>query len=496
MKKEELYIGVDQGSSATKGIVLDQDGVLVGECTTPAPEIHRNGAVVEQDPAKLLESVQQTLSKVLSIAKDDGRPLRAWGLAVQRSGVLAWHADTGEVVHPMITWADTRTQQTIDAFGPGVERISNATGLPVLANFAGPKIHLLQKRFLDPKILVATLDSYLLYRLTQGKVFITEDTMAARTMLYALAFQGWSEELCRQFVVDRHRLAPIRASLSRHAVVEGVPLEALLGDQQAALLGRLNSANRALLNLGTIASLCKHTGSTMVRKPTIRTSVLYSRNNASSTTRDITYLAEGIAPEAGTVLLEPRRRQWSADAKEVNAQCEAAWSANPAGLAVAYWRAKERSMPTWPHGIPNVTVCRPGAQTMDRVRAVVENVGNLIVRVIEEFSDKGLLGEQFPAQIDLAGGASELDYLMQYIADVSGHTFHKLPAREAGARGAALAAIMSVSPRIDVGALNDVAPLKTYRCVDPDRRKRYLMWQRMEQDVLNKRLPAQAEVEE
>jgi sugar (pentulose or hexulose) kinase len=232
-----------------------------------------------------------------------------------------------------------------------------------------------------------------------------------------------------------------------------------------------------------------------VRKPTIRTSVLYSRYNSTSTTRDIIYLVEGIAPEAGTVLLEPLRRQWSSDSKAVNAQCEAAWKANPAGLAIAYWRGKEPLLPTWPKGIPNVTVCKPGAQMVDRVRAVVENVGNLIVRVIEEFADKGLLGEQLPTHIDLSGGASELDYLMQYIADVSGHTLHKLPAREAGARGAALAAMMSVYPGADVKALNNTSPIKTYRCLDPDRRKRYLMWQRMEQDVLNHRIPPQAEVE-
>jgi sugar (pentulose or hexulose) kinase len=115
--------------------------------------------------------------------------------------------------------------------------------------------------------------------------------------------------------------------------------------------------------------------------------------------------------------------------------------------------------------------------------------------MIEEFADKGLLGEKFPAELDVAGGGSELDYLIQYIADVSGHVLHRLPTRDAGARGAALCAWMSCMGQFDAHALNTDEPEKSYRCESPDRRQRYLMWQRMEQDVLNKTLPPNATIE-
>jgi sugar (pentulose or hexulose) kinase len=140
-------------------------------------------------------------------------------------------------------------------------------------------------------------------------------------------------------------------------------------------------------------------------------------------------------------------------------------------------------------------VCKPGASVADRTRAVVENVGNHIVKMLSEFSEKGLLGTDGSAEIDVAGGGSELNFLMQYVADVSGHTLHRLPAREAGARGAALAAWMSTHSQPHAHALNSDAPTKIFTSSNPERRKRYLMWQRMEQDVARNQIPASAEVE-
>ena len=115
--------------------------------------------------------------------------------------------------------------------------------------------------------------------------------------------------------------------------------------------------------------------------------------------------------------------------------------------------------------------------------------------MLEEFSEKELLGENFPAEIDIAGGGSELDYLMQYVADVSGHTLRRLQAKEAGARGVALAAMLSACGKGEFRDYNTEAPDRCFVCERPDRRKRYLMWQRLEHDVLHNALPPHAEVE-
>ena len=95
----------------------------------------------------------------------------------------------------------------------------------------------------------------------------------------------------------------------------------------------------------------------------------------------------------------------------------------------------------------------------------------------------------------MAGGGSELGYLLQYISDVSGHILHRLATHEAGSRGAALCAWMSVNNEFEAHQFNQQEPSRSYRCERPERRKRYLMWQRLEQDTLNGALPAHAEVE-
>jgi glycerol kinase len=496
--RSELFLGIDQGSSATKGIVIDQSGLTLAEWSLAVPEVLRNGRCVEQDPSALLASVEEAIQKGLSVSELDGRPIRAWGLAAQRSGVLAWESQSGAVVHPMITWADTRTQPIIDGFALGVEKISSITGIPTIPNFAAPKIHLLQKQFLDPAIYVATLDTYLLNRLSRGAAFVTDDTMAARTMLYALEERSWSDWLCSRFDIDRRRIARITPSLSLHLQYPTdngeLPLMAVLGDQQAALIGRWSRERRPLLNLGTIASLTFNTGAQIVRKPALKSSVLYSRHIPGVAYRDLQYLIETTSSVTGTVLLELVRLGLIGAMSELDQVCLQAYDNNPAGLATAYWINRERVTPAWPNGVSNVTVCRPGAGIPDRVRAVVENVGNLIVRMIEECSEKGLLGDRFPAEIEVAGGGAGSNYLMQYIADVSGHILHRSDARDAGARGAALAAWMSVYAQGDPQGLLTWGRKDIFKCTTPERRKRYLAWLRMEQDVLNRTLPAHAEV--
>jgi sugar (pentulose or hexulose) kinase len=251
-----------------------------------------------------------------------------------------------------------------------------------------------------------------------------------------------------------------------------------------------------LLNLGTIASLCFNTGAQIVRKPALKTSVLYSRMPPAVSYHDLQYMIEITSSVTGTVLLEPLRRAWVSDTTELDAACQRAYDANPAGLATAYWVNRDAVTNNWPQGVANVTVCRAGAETADRVRAIVENVGNLIVRMIEECAEKGLFGERFPAEINVAGGGSGSQYLMQYIADVSGYILHRLDARDAGTRGAAMAAWMSVYGESEPKQLAVRDAATTFACTNPERRKRYMAWLRMEQDVLNRALPAHAEIEE
>lgn len=490
-----LYLGIDQGSSATKGILIDREGRTHAEFYVAVPARVEEERKVEQDPEGLLSSVVELFNKAREWARINDASIEVMGIAAQRSGVLAWRAADGVPVHPMITWADTRTHPIIQSFGPGSERISTLTGLPTIPNFAAGKIHLLQRAFQDPTIKVGTLDSFLLYRLSARAQFATEDTMAARTMLYALKEGKWSETSCGDFKVDMRRLAPIHPSLHLHATYEGVPIVALLGDQQAAVIGRPGGTGFALLNLGTISSLIVETGQLVKTFPGLMASVLFSREKVRGEPRVMEYLVETTSAITGTVLLEPIRRGWCKDSSELNALCESSYRDAPMGRAIAYLVHHRPTAPWYPESTPNVFVCKPEATTADRVRAVVENVGNLVARMIEEFADKGLLGPDINNEIVVTGGGSDLDYLLQYLADITGRTLHRMKVREATARGAALAAIMQKHNLTSARDLTAEAPAKSYRTENPDRRRRFLMWCKLEQDLLNKALPPHAEVE-
>ena len=273
------YLGIDQGSSSTKGVLINAFGQSVADFTVAVPPRVEVGRTVEQDAEGLLSSVVEVTLKAKQWASANSSKIVAAGLAVQRSGVLAWRASDGVPLHPMITWADTRTFPITQSFGSHAEHISYLTGLPTIPNFAAGKIHLLQRQFVEPSVKVGTLESFLLYRMSGRQVFVTEETMAARTMLYALATGAWSEALCRDFKVDRSRLAAIRPSIASYTTFEEVPFVAVLGDQQAAVLGRPGESGYALLNLGTIASLVVETGQRIVQKTGLMTSVLFARED-------------------------------------------------------------------------------------------------------------------------------------------------------------------------------------------------------------------------
>ncbi len=489
------YLGIDQGSSSTKGVLIDVSGHSVADFTVAVPPRIEVERTVEQDAEGLLSSVVEVVLKAKQWANANDSKIVAAGLAVQRSGVLAWRALDGVPLHPMITWADTRTFPIIQSFGPQAERISDLTGLPTIPNFAAGKIHLLQRKFLEPSVKVGTLESFLLYRLSGRQVFATEETMAARTMLYGIKSGTWSDLLCRDFKIDQSRLAPIRPSVAPYSTVEEIPFVVVIGDQQAAVLGRPGESGYALLNLGTIASLVVETGQRIVQKTGLMTSLLFSREDRH--TKEITkeYLVEITSAITGTVLMEPLRKGWCQDAAELHALCERSYEAQPEGIATAYFVNHRPSPPWHPERTPNALFCKPNATIADKVRAIVENVGNLIVRMIEEFNDKGLLGPDENNEIVVTGGGSELDYLLQYIADVSGRTLHRMPTREATARGAALAALIYAEERSSTRDFTTEPPRKSYEPTHPERRRRYLMWQKLEHDLLHGRLPSTVEIE-
>lgn len=538
-----LYLGIDQGSSSTKAVLLSlpegdywnrRDIVSVlDELIIPVPKIIYGDSTAEQNPEALLATINEVIDWGSRRAEELRRPLSAIGLALQRSGVLAWDHMTGQPLTNVITWADTRFKAEIEALKSVAPHIHRLTGLSPLPNFAAPKIAYLQKIYANSSVHVGTLDSFIMFRLSgDAKIFVTEDTMASRTLLYDLKCGGWTQELCRIFNIEQDRLPKIQPSFGEHLKVRLsnqslVPITALLGDQQAAILGRGlnqgadlgsdvgavacgNTQRGALLNLGTIASLLVNLGErcdvvpsgALPQIPQLKTNVLCSEDFGHSKRR--LFIVEMTSPITGRLLLEPQNRGLCQGLEELQELCEESWEFTPIPLIKPLFEDLLQSIqieeiPTyeavntdasrealklfesldqitlWPEDeldqlFSNQACGEVEISIADQARAVVESVGNVLNIMILIFSKSGLIdgvGRDFGVysgsdlrgldeayqgtaasrsgpRLAVAGGATKLKYLLEYVSRRSGYEFDLTAGQDNGAIGAGWAAARGI----------------------------------------------------
>lgn len=459
-----FFLGIDQGTRSTKGVLLDSDGNQRFEHALAVGYTRNEGPHVEQDPEDLLASILEVVAAAKRFVAGDGGVIDSIGFACQRSGVCGWQKGSGKVLHPLITWADRSTAPLIEKLGEKREIVFERTTLPVTAHYAAGKIALLQKKFPGGAAHVGTLDSFVLYRVSNGKLFAIEDSMASRTMLYGAKSGAWDPELCRIFDVDEGRLPTIRPSLDEFGKISAVPLAALLGDQQAALLGRLAPRINAVLNLGSIASLCVPLGPKLRSEPGYITSILYSQRRRE-TSRDSEdwqrqYLIEAISNASADLLDELVQAGHVAAPTEIGAAAQR--SLTRGAKAVVFFPRGGTGTPDWRYGLPDLVSGWDGHDHDDFVRAVVENLAGFVIQNVIDLQRLKVLPAH-GVKIAVTGGISEIDYLLQYIADCADVEVVRFGSRESTARGAALAAMISRGKIEDPRSCNHEAPAATFR---------------------------------
>lgn len=402
--KNYSILGIDQGSSATKAVLINEQKEIIfnDSCAVNTKLINNNQ--VEQDPEDLLASVKTVLKRTKDFARSKNIEIKSMGLSCQRSGVLAWDCRDGRVLHALISHRDTRNQNFIDQIKVYHHFVTQKTGLPVIPNYAATKIRQLQQEFKGPYASIGTLDSYLLTNLSRLKSFHTEDSMAARTMLYDLSTQAWANELCDIFKVQIDRLPEIRPSFSLHAEVEGIPLLAMLGDQQAALYGQASEVNVAVLNLGTIASFLVPTGQKILISKGLIPSVWFSKGK----NRSFCFQLEGVVSECGERIDAIFSKYALArDLKTIDQLCRQDAGASQCGDTVR-------------------------KEITELASAVSEKL--MLVKALKGINclQNGIL---------VSGGVSGISYLLELISSMSKLTLIPLSVPQSSAYGAALAAM-------------------------------------------------------
>ena len=426
---QRYILALDQGTTSSRAILFGRDGSVGGHAQQPFRQYYPQPGWVEHDPNEIWESERAVAAQALR-ESGLGRAVAAIGITNQRETTILWDRATGEPIHNAIVWQCRRTADIADALREkrGVsELVAEKTGLHIDAYFSATKIKWLldhvpsaRERAERGEILFGTVETWLIWKLTGGKVHVTDYSNASRTMLFNIHTLSWDEELCALLDIPMNILPrPVSNSEVYGTVAEGiegleelagVPICGAAGDQQAALFGQCCfDAGEAKNTYGTGCFLLMNTG----EKP------IESQNGllttiAASGKDEVRYALEGSVFVAGAALQwlrdEMRMLKSAPQSEEYASAVEDTQGVYvvPAftGLGAPYWNPYARGI---------VTGLTRGTSKEHFIRAVLESLAYQAEEVIEAMEkDSGI--ELRALRVD--GGASVNNFLMQFQADM------------------------------------------------------------------------------
>ena len=253
MSKADLILALDQGTTSTRAIVFDRAGRPLGVAQQELPQHYPNPGWVEHDPEDIWRDARAVLTGALVNARVDAGRIAALGITDQRETTLVWDRRSGACLHRAIVWQDRRTAELCARLkAEGLEpEVQHKTGLLLDPYFSATKLGWIldhvegaRDRAERGELAFGTIDCFLLWRLTGGRVHATDATNASRTLLYDIRQGGWDEELLRLFRIPRQLLPEVRDSDGDFGSTTGavlgsaVPITGIAGDQQAATVGQ------------------------------------------------------------------------------------------------------------------------------------------------------------------------------------------------------------------------------------------------------------------
>jgi glycerol kinase len=434
-------LAIDQGTSATKALVVDGDGAVLGHGSAPVAPRFGSGGAVEQDPAELLDSVIAAGRQALA---DAGVEIDAVGLGNQGETVLCWDRAGGDPHGPAISWQDRRATDVTRELAGDAARLAAITGLPLDPYFAAPKMTWLRRQTGDGGV-ITTIDAWTTHQLTGA--FVTDAATASRTMLLDLDDGDWSQEACSAFGIAPESLPAIVACDAPIGETDAfgprLPVTALAVDQQAALLGEgCFARGDAKCTYGTGAFLLANAGEAAVRSASgLAACVAWRVGDATS------YCLDGQVYTAGAAISWLQRLGLLGDPKEIDGLFSQASGDGDgalfvpalAGLGAPFWAPDAQggwvglSLATSPADLVAAVVWGIAAQVAALALAMGEDLGEPLHRL----------------RVD--GGLSRSASLMQAQADLLQAPVERYPLADATALGVAALA------RLGAGAAEDLA---------------------------------------
>ena len=417
-------IALDLGTTSIKAALMDRQGNFQHIVTQPAPAINNHDGRYESNTLDYVEIAERVLRECAAQAGDKP-PL---GLCSQRSSFLIWNKADGDPVTPLISWQDDRGSSCCNHLHASTDSIHKLTGLRLTAYYFAPKLNVLlqenpawYEKLVHGEWLAGTLDTFLIWRWTHGQHFLTDASMAARTLLMDIHSQQWSDTLCKLFDIPHSILPHIKSSTGLNLPLPdiGLTLQASVGDQSAALIASLtDSQTTALVNLGTGGFVIRSLAKDAFAFDGYLQTLVYQNDNQQAQ-----FAVEGTLNSIAAALAPyPVQDCCSDDLANSDIFC----LAEPSGLGAPYFRKD------W-----GIYFSRSVADlnTQQITALMLEAIVFRVARILEDFHRHAPLTEAY-----LSGGLSELPCLQQGIAQcVSFPVFH-LQQKETSLQGAALLA--------------------------------------------------------
>ena len=481
-------LALDQGTTSSRALLFDAGGEIVAVDQLEFPQSFPKPGWVEHDPFEIWESQLRAARGALEKAGVSGADVAALGITNQRETTVVWDRRTGEPIHPAIVWQSRQSASICDRLrAAGVEEeIRARTGLLIDAYFSGTKIRFIldavegaQARAEAGELCFGSVDTWLIHRLSGGRVFATEPSNASRTLRIDIHAGDWDDGLLAHLAIPRAMLPEVRDSSGDFGETDpewlgaSIPITGVAGDQQSALFGQgCVREGLAKNTYGTGCFLLMNTGAEAPRSEAgLITTVAWRRGG------QLEYALEGSIFVAGSAV------QWLRDglgffeqASESEALARSVTDSDgvyvvPAfvGLGAPYWDESARG---------TIVGLSRGTTRAHVTRATLESIAFQTRDVMDAMaSDSGIR----PEVLRVDGGACENDFLMQFQADVLGIAVERPAVLEATAMGAAALAGLSVgfwNDRAELEERGGPVTLFEPRCSADEREARYADWQR------------------
>lgn len=448
---EQYILSLDQGTTSSRAIIFDRKGAVVSVAQKEFTQYFPQSGWVEHDANEIWSTQIGVAAEAVTKAGLSVHQIAAIGITNQRETTVLWNKNTGQPIHKAIVWQDRRTEDFCRQLREAGKSslIQQKTGLVIDAYFSATKVRWLLENVPDARELAmkgelcfGTIDSWLLWKLTNGKVHATDVSNASRTMLCNIHTLEWDEELLQIFGVPRSILPEIRSSSEVYGHTQNVltaseiPIAGIAGDQQAALFGQLCISPGMVKNTyGTGCFMLMNTGEHAVE----------SRNALLTT---VAWKIQGVTHYAleGSVFIAGAVVQWLRDglqiirsSEEVEGLAQKAESTDGvyvvpafAGLGAPYWNAQARGA---------ITGISRGTTQAHIARAALESIAYQTMDVLNAMeADSGIR----IAELRVDGGATVNNFLMQFQSDMLGCTVVRPQTTETTALGAAYLAGLAI----------------------------------------------------